>query len=105
MELKSMKRTPGEGEVMGEGERPEYPMGLSMRLGDEELEKLGVSAMPEVGDSMMAMARVEVRSAEQSDIDGEGVERSVMLQVTDMAIQPGQRTDAAQQIYGGGEPA
>lgn len=66
---------------------PEYPYGLSLHLGDEELSKLGISGVPKVGDEYHVLAVAKVHSATHSEREGNGgAHRSVELQLTHMGV-------------------
>lgn len=102
MDLISMKKAPEREEMSGEYEydEPAYSYGLCLHLGKEELEKLGITALPEVGSEMMvhAMAYVKTVSARQNQ---DGDEMSLELQITDMALEGKQRDrEAAKGLYG-----
>lgn len=82
---------------------PEYPYGLCLNLDEEALSKLGMPALPHVGQKMMITARVEVTSVSQSDSKGGNKHQSVSLQITDMELgadKGGQ--DPEQALYGQG---
>lgn len=82
---------------------PEYPYGLTITLDEEALAKLGMPALPQVGQKMMITARVEVKSVSQYDSQGGEKEQTVCLQITDMemsADRGGQEPEQA--LYGQG---
>jgi hypothetical protein len=65
---------------------PKYPYGLCLRLDEEALSKLGMAALPKVGQTMMITARVSVQSvSERESMEGEK-EQDVSLQITDMEL-------------------
>lgn len=66
-------------------ERPEYPYGLRLYLGDEELSKLGVITPPATGSQIMISAKVVVTSTEVREEDGKR-RTSASFQITDMAL-------------------
>jgi hypothetical protein len=79
---------------------PLYPYGLSITLGPEEVEKLGLG-VPSVGDKHMMLAKVEVSSVSNERTWGEKGKVRVTLQITDMDIQkPKEEKSAEQVIYG-----
>src|SRR5688572_2836684 len=66
---------------------PEYPWGLQLNLGDEELEKLGVEDLPgtDVAVKVYAVATVTRISVDESD---GAKRRSMTLQITDLCLEP-----------------
>lgn len=82
---------------------PEYPYGLSIDLDEEALAKLGMPALPQVGQKMMITARVEVRSVSQFDSQGGDKEQRVCLQITDMELGADKaQAEPEQVLYGQG---
>lgn len=82
---------------------PMYPWGLNLTLDDEVLELLGLSKLPTVGKPMMLVARVDVTSVSERKDQSEGgstKNRSVSLQITDLALAPDEKGDepAAQDV-------
>lgn len=80
MALTSMKMTAQESRMLlaGPADRPpEYPYGLRIRLEREQLEKLGLTALPAIGETFTV-------SAHDSAEGGES--RSLELQITDLAL-------------------
>lgn len=71
---------------------PVYPYGLTIQLGDETLEKLGVKDLPAVGAEILLSAKAKVTSVsvnEHQDADGDkeaDKRRSVGLQITDLDV-------------------
>jgi hypothetical protein len=63
--------------------RDEYPYGLQLNLGKDELAKLGM-AMPTVGGELVLCAKVKVTSTREET--GSDPYRNVELQITDMAL-------------------
>ena len=93
MELKSMKMDPSQMRdyampVQGSGDLPLYPYGLCLNLEDEQIKALGLAAMPEAGQTLMIMARVQVSSVSERSTQGQGKDRSLGLQITDLAVGP-----------------
>jgi hypothetical protein len=70
-------------------EGPRYPYGLSINLGAEEMEKLGIGDSVEVGDvvTVTAKANVTSKSAFQTMLGKS--EGSLCLQITDMEVTGG----------------
>jgi len=81
------------------GDAPRYPYGLCLQLDDKTLEKLGISTLPQVGTELVLMARVKVTTTGQYETQ-EGSDNNVSLQITDMALDGGQRPDPAKALYG-----
>lgn len=105
MALINMKSKPEREEMPGEIERdePRYPYGLCISLGKDELEKLGITALPKVGGEMMIHAKAMIKSTSAYETQGEGTDMRVELQITDMEI--GQTDNArnenrAEALYG-----
>lgn len=66
---------------------PDYPYGLCIHLGPQELKKLGMKELPQVGTEFPLAGVVKVTRTEQSAAEGEREEsRSVTLQITDLAV-------------------
>lgn len=87
---------------------PRYPWGLQVRLEDDELEKLGITALPNVGDEQLLVATVKVTSVSERD-DESGTTRSVGLQITDMHLETespdAKRKATMKALYGEGDKA
>ena len=104
MELKNMKMSDEEskeydGSVVAS--KPEYPYGLQITLNDDAIDKLGLPALPQVGSTMIITARVEVCSVSQYERQDQDKERSVSLQITDMALGPDQKpSNPGEKLYG-----
>lgn len=87
-------------------EGPAYPWGLQLNLDNEALEKLGID-LPEVGKTMMIIARVDITAASSSEsIEGGKTRqnRSASLQITDLCLEAdaGEGGSAAETLYGKG---
>lgn len=68
-------------------ERPAFPWGLSINLGKDELEKLGLKDdLPEVGSTMKLEAKVSVTSVSENKSLGGGDYCNVTLQITAMGL-------------------
>jgi hypothetical protein len=80
---------------------PEYPYGLCIRLDDDALEKLGITALPAIGTEMMVMAKVIVKSTSAYSRQGGEDHKDVELQITDLELgQASASGDAATALYG-----
>lgn len=106
MKLVSMERTAAEKKAAeerwnAEAETgPDYPYGLCLNLGGDELAKLGIKTLPAVGAEMEVTAKVKVTSVSSSESErGEGY-KSVSLQITEMSLDDGERASAAERLYG-----
>lgn len=90
--LVSMKRTPEDrrkdaGEAAPiEALAPDYPYGLCIHMDGDELDKVGMKELPAVGTEIPITVRVKVTRVSQSAVEGADEERSIDLQITDMAI-------------------
>ena len=106
MAMINMKSKPEMEEMPGamEEDAPEYPYGLCMHLGTDELTKLNITTLPEVGSTMMLHASVFVKSTSAYGTQGGGKDTKVDLQITDMEILPAEgksdNTAMAAMLYG-----
>lgn len=69
---------------------PDYPYGLCLHLEDEELKKLGIDKLPDVGAEMTMTATVRVTRVSESEderVPSTGKERCVNLQITAASIE------------------
>jgi len=107
MKLVSMKLDPAVEKakyaetVAPPGDQPMYPWGLSVRLDEDAIAKLGLT-LPEAGSAMMLHAKVlvtEVMSREEMEDGKAKVCRSATLQITDLGLEAGGETDAAKALY------
>jgi hypothetical protein len=83
---------------------PEYPYGLSLSLNEDTLAKLGITAPPAVGTTMMITARVVVTSASQYQSMKGDPELSSSWQITDLecsSTQSDSQSSAASALYPG----
>ena len=93
--LISMKRTPEDmRKDMGETApvtsiAPDYPYGLCIHLDKDELDKLGMRQLPDVGSEFPICASVRVTCVRKSAVEGADEETSVDLQITAMAVDAG----------------
>lgn len=77
-----------------------YPYGLTVRLDDRSLEKLGEDVTDyAVGDKMMLIAMVEVceTSARESLVGGD--DQSMTLQITSCCLEDAPAKDPASKLY------
>jgi hypothetical protein len=83
-----------------DSEGPSYPYGLCINLDKEQLEKLGITALPKVGTEMMLHAKVYVKSTSAYETSG-GKDMTIGLQITDMEIGASKtQSDQAAMLYG-----
>ena len=115
----SMSRTPTEKKKAEDAckampcDGPDYPWGLCLNLGKEELGKLGIKELPEIGDEFHIYAVCKVTRVSASASETSDDQRSVELQVTDMGAMHEDDTEeqgdafskAAQKLYGSAEKA
>ena len=70
---------------------PDYPWGLTLNLETDELQKLGMAMLPEVGTEYTMTATVKVTRKEESATTTErgakSERRCIALQVTDLALE------------------
>lgn len=82
-----MRRTPAEKTeaTQAVNDAPDYPYGLSISLGKDELEKLGLTGDEvEVGDMLHLHALAKVTSVSKHDNDSTGPDCRIELQITNM---------------------
>lgn len=119
MKIVSMERTAAEKKAAQErytgpsDAGPDYPYGLCINLGKDELAKLGIDKLPEVGDEFHIYAVCCVTRVSQSADDKGEDSKGVELQITQMgAMQEDEEDDdatgtskAARTLYGKAEKA
>lgn len=110
--LVDMARTPAEKkasqeriEAMITDSGPEYPYGLCLDLCKDELDKLGIRELPEVGDEMHIYAVAKVTRVYQSASEGGDDSRGISLQICEMstmedADEDEQYAKKAAKLYG-----
>lgn len=74
-------------------EGPDYPWGLALNLGKEELDKLGVKGLPEIGEEFQIVATAKVTRVSQSANASGDEHKGVELQIIEMGVTD---PDAAQ---------
>lgn len=89
-----------ESKEMRMGEPPAYPWGLCLHLEKDELDKLGISTLPQVGSEVHFAAVAKVTSVNQSAREGQDENTSVALQITMLAIV---KTESADEETGESE--
>jgi hypothetical protein len=87
-----MKHTAKEREEASEEAKemqgPEYPWGLKITLGEDELEKLGLGENPKSGTRFKIEAEGYVCAERQGSSDDYVDDRSVTIQLTSVAVEP-----------------
>ena len=101
MAMANMKqsREKSEPSEVAEYDRPEYPYGLCLHLGKDELEKLGISELPDVGTPVMISAKAFVKSTSAYNTQDDGKSMSAELQITDMEVMPGEKQAPESILY------
>jgi hypothetical protein len=118
MKVVSMERTEAEKKAAEERYKegpvasgPDFPWGLCINLGKDELAKLGIKELPEVGDEFHVYAVTRVTRVSASASEGGEDSKGVELQITHMgAMQEDEEPEApkgfakaAQKLYGKAE--
>lgn len=87
--------------------KPRFPWGLQLNLENEQLQALGMSSLPKVGETMTIQAVVKVTRCGEEEREGEDPCRSVALQITDLGIEapeqkrvPIDKEATAKSLYG-----
>jgi hypothetical protein len=86
--------------TMAVPERPEYPYGLCISLEEDQIKALEIVGTPQVGQVMMVMALVTVKSVSTHESEESGEKRSVSLQITDMSVKPYKVKSTEDALYG-----
>jgi hypothetical protein len=103
MKLTAEDKRREEKEMQAGGEPDDYPWELRFTLDGDELDKLGMSGLPKVGEIMDLQAKVKVVGVYASDNATMGSNRSINLQITALGLEPETTgKSAAQTLYGGG---
>jgi len=103
--LVSMKMSPAEAKKSYEPtmmtDKPEYPYGLCIHLNEESIAKLGLKSLPDAGETLLLMAKVQVSSVSMRDTQ-EGQDRCLDLQITELALAEDKTQKSAEEtLYGG----
>jgi hypothetical protein len=81
---------------------PEYPHGLKIRLGPDELKKLGIEKPLQVDTKVEVIASGFVKEVakedEQPDIQGQGFE--VCIQLTELSLHHDKKENTTKAFYG-----
>jgi len=70
-----------------ESDKPRYPWGLQLSLENEQLQAMGISAMPKVGETMTLQATVKITRCSEEEREGAEANRSISLQITDLGLE------------------
>jgi hypothetical protein len=69
------------------GKEPKYPWGLELRLGDDEIKKLGLKIKDFDTDTVVRItAKAECTRVSEDDTRNNGKSQTIAFQVTDMSI-------------------
>jgi len=104
--LKSMKLDREEKQERAESPRlddqPEYPYGLKIHVDKSMFGRVDPGKIPQVGDKLMLLARVEVTDVHKEPAPGDVFKVSCGLQITDMDLKPveKEKMGAAESLYG-----
>lgn len=71
----------------------EYPYGLRISLGNEELKKLGIAELPAIDTEMKLTALVCVTSVSSSEYQSGEPHKHVELQIEQMTLVPAKEED------------
>ena len=79
---------------------PDYPYGLRLSLGKDEMSKLGMKEMPEVGSEHEFTVRGKVVGSHMDAREGQTDSQGVEYQITHMGREePEAKSDAAKSLY------
>lgn len=109
--LPSMKLTGSEQEKMATPtamtDKPEYHYGLQLTLNGETLDKLGIEELLPVGSEKAIYAKAVVTAVSQNEVEGQKPNRSMTLQITNMACYPAgkkkEEKPMSERLYGKSE--
>lgn len=89
-DLVDMKRSASDMEsdtACAPGKPDPYPYGLCLNVDKDELDKLGITSLPEVGEEYQVMAVAKVTRVNASAAEGQDDQMGVSLQITSMALE------------------
>lgn len=89
MKLPARKKTAEEKmypTMASDNDGDEYPYGLRIDLGEEQLKQLGIKTLPSVNDETKIEATGHICSSNESK-DAEGSRRSICIQITHLALE------------------
>lgn len=105
MKIVSMKRDQVEKDASEDacspchGEQPDYPWGLRLNLGDEEVEALGLKTLPSAGALLQLAGIGKVMGVREEEVEGK-TKRTLEIQITDLGLQVGDGRSTADRLYG-----
>lgn len=82
-----------------EFERPDYPYGTRLNLEEDQLESLGLKAMPPAGAQIRIEGLGEVIGVREEQVEGK-TRRSLEIQITDLGLDAGPEKSVAERLYG-----
>jgi hypothetical protein len=87
--------------TLNKAEAPEYHYGLRICLSEDMIKMMGFKdELPEVGSTMKMKALVEVCCTSENESKEYGLSRSMDLQITEMELDQGKKTDHEKVLYG-----
>lgn len=87
------------GELVPDG-GPEYPVGLRITLGEEEIKKLLMKEFPQVGEELQLNAEAKVIEVGEDTEKGDQERRRLVLQITSLGLYADKKSDS-DKFYGG----
>lgn len=79
-------------------ESPDYPYGTRLNLEEDQLESLGLKAMPAAGAQIRIEGVGEVIGVREEQIEGK-IRRSLEIQITDLGLGAVSDKSTAQKLY------
>lgn len=86
MELSKKDKKENMPKPCGEYEGPNFPYGLTIRLDNTSLEKLGMDSLPKVGAKMKVMAAGVITSVSSHESKNRD-DRNVEIQIQELGVQ------------------
>lgn len=80
------KKSEMEERMAGPDAMPDYPYGMCLMIDKDELDKLGMTELPEVGDELNITAIAKVTQVRQSAVEGQDDESSISIQIMKMEL-------------------
>lgn len=77
------------------GDAPKYPYGLTLRLDNSSLDKLGMNALPKVGAQVSVQANGVITSVSQNESEKHS-NRSVEIQIQELGVDDAMPMTAAE---------
>lgn len=79
-------------------EQPDYPWGLRLNLGDEEVAALGLGQLPSAGAQVQLAGIGKVMGVREEEVEGK-TKRTLEIQITDLGLQVGDGRSIADRLY------